>query len=194
LKKSILDHPEIASMSQLTVYAEAQPTQPLFDSRDYERICSELALAGVRFERWNADRPIAEDATSEDIIAAYQHEIDRLVAERGYCSWDVVSMHPAHPQKQAFRQKFLAEHTHGEDEVRFFVRGQGLFVMHVGEQVYALLCEKDDLVSVPANTRHWFDMGPNPVFTAIRLFNNPEGWVAHFTGSDIATRFPLLDN
>jgi len=56
------------------------------------------------------------------------------------------------------------------------------------------LCEKDDLISVPANTKHWFDMGPNPVFTAIRLFNNPEGWVARFTGDAIAEEFPLLDN
>jgi 1,2-dihydroxy-3-keto-5-methylthiopentene dioxygenase len=181
-------------MSQLTIYAESQPTQSLFDSADYELIRAELNHAGVRFERWNADRPIADDASNEAIIAAYQNEIDRLVAEQGYRSWDVVSINPDHPQKDEFRHKFLAEHTHGEDEVRFFVRGHGLFVMHVGDRVYALLCEKDDLVSVPANTKHWFDMGPNPIFTAIRLFNNPEGWVAHFTGDEIASRFPLLEN
>ena len=181
-------------MSQLTIYDESQPVQSLFDSTDYARICSELDRAGVRFERWNADRPLADDASSADIIAAYQREIDRLVAEQGYQTWDVVSMNPDHPQKDEFRQKFLAEHTHGEDEVRFFVRGHGLFVLHIGDKVFALLCEKDDLVSVPANTKHWFDMGPNPVFTAIRLFNNPEGWVANFTGDDIASRFPLLDN
>jgi 1,2-dihydroxy-3-keto-5-methylthiopentene dioxygenase len=60
--------------------------------------------------------------------------------------------------------------------------------------VYAVLCEKNDLISVPANTPHWFDMGPNPDFCAIRLFNNPDGWVAHFTGDEIAARFPLLEN
>jgi len=57
-----------------------------------------------------------------------------------------------------------------------------------------VLCTKGDLISVPANTPHWFDMGPNPNFTAIRLFNNPEGWVANFTGSDIAQRFNRLEN
>jgi 1,2-dihydroxy-3-keto-5-methylthiopentene dioxygenase len=35
-------------------------------------------------------------------------------------------------------------------------------------------------------------MGPQPRFTAIRLFTNTEGWVARFTGDDIAKRFPLL--
>jgi 1,2-dihydroxy-3-keto-5-methylthiopentene dioxygenase len=46
---------------------------------------------------------------------------------------------------------------------------------------------------VPDQTKHWFDMGPEPHFTAIRFFNNPDGWVANFTGDDIAKRFPLFD-
>lgn len=181
-------------MSRLTVYAESQPENPLFQTDDFERIQQQLSAAGLRFERWQADREIAADADDQSIIAAYRDEIDRLVDAEGYRSYDVVSMNPDHPDKDAFRSKFLAEHTHSEDEVRFFVRGHGLFVIHVDDRVYALLCEKDDLVSVPANTRHWFDMGPNPLFTAIRLFNNPEGWVANFTGDDIAARFPLLEN
>jgi 1,2-dihydroxy-3-keto-5-methylthiopentene dioxygenase len=36
-------------------------------------------------------------------------------------------------------------------------------------------------------------MGPAPRFTALRLFNNPEGWVANFTGSDIADRHPRFE-
>ena len=181
-------------MTRLTVYPETQAEQPDLDTEDFSRIQQELSAAGIRFERWQADREIAADADNDSIIAAYQKEIDRLVAEQGYQTYDVVSMNPDHPQKDEFRNKFLAEHTHSEDEVRFFVRGHGLFVIHSDNRVYALLCEKDDLISVPANTRHWFDMGPNPVFTAIRLFNNPEGWVASFTGDDIASRFPLLEN
>jgi 1,2-dihydroxy-3-keto-5-methylthiopentene dioxygenase len=181
-------------MTRLTVYPESQPESPSLQTEDFTAIQQQLSAAGIRFERWQADRDIAADADNESIIAAYRNEIDRLVAEQGYQTYDVVSMNPDHPQKEEFRNKFLAEHTHSEDEVRFFVRGHGLFVIHLGDKVYALLCEKDDLISVPANTRHWFDMGPNPVFTAIRLFNNPEGWVANFTGDDIASRFPLLDN
>jgi 1,2-dihydroxy-3-keto-5-methylthiopentene dioxygenase len=33
-------------------------------------------------------------------------------------------------------------------------------------------------------------MGPQPDFKCIRLFTSPDGWVANFTGSDIASRFP----
>ena len=55
-----------------------------------------------------------------------------------------------------------------------------------------MLCQKNDLISVPNGTRHWFDMGPEPKFTCIRLFTNPEGWVANFTGEDIASRLPAM--
>ncbi len=181
-------------MSQLTVYAESDGKNPLLATEDVDEIRTELGTAGIRLERWKADRDLADDADNETIIAAYQAEIDRLVAERGFQTYDVVSMNPDHPDKETFRKKFLSEHTHSEDEVRFFVRGQGLFTIHANDKVYSVLCEKDDLISVPANTRHWFDMGPNPTFTAIRLFNDPDGWVGHFTGDDIASRFPLLEN
>ena len=181
-------------MSQLTVYAESDGGTPLSVTEDFSEIVEKLGAAGIRLERWQAGRELSDDADNDTIIAAYQSEIDRLVAERGYQTYDVVSMNPDHPEKETFRQKFLDEHTHSEDEVRFFVRGHGLFIMHIEDKVYSMLCEKDDLISVPANTRHWFDMGPNPTFTAIRLFNNPEGWVANFTGDKIASRFPLLEN
>ena len=181
-------------MTQLTIYPEHQSGNVILATDDFEVIIGELGKIGIRFERWEADREIAEDADNDSVTAAYQGEIDRLIDERGYQTYDVVSMHPAHPDKDAFRQKFLAEHTHTEDEVRFFVRGHGLFVIHDDGKVYSILCEKDDLISVPANTRHWFDMGPNPDFTAIRLFNNPEGWVANFTGNNIADVFPQLEN
>jgi 1,2-dihydroxy-3-keto-5-methylthiopentene dioxygenase len=88
------------------------------------------------------------------------------------------------------RAKFLSEHTHSEDEVRFFVRGQGLFSMHIENNIYSIMCCGGDLISVPANTPHWFDMGEEPNFTCIRMFNNQAGWVAKYTGSDIANNYP----
>ena len=117
-------------MSQLTIYAEADSDTALLRTDDLEQIESELGKVGIDIERWAADRDLADDADNDTILAAYKTEIDRLVAERGYQSWDVVSMNPDHPEKEAFRQKFLDEHTHSEDEVRFFVRGHGLFVIH----------------------------------------------------------------
>ncbi|MCY1339792.1 Acireductone dioxygenase [compost metagenome] len=181
-------------MSSLTVYHESQPEQPLKLLTHVEDIAATLAEVGVRFERWAANAPIAPGASQDEVIAAYQHEIQRLKDEQGYVTVDVISLNADNPQKDELRAKFLDEHRHGEDEVRFFVAGRGLFTLHIDDHVYAVLCEKNDLISVPAGTRHWFDMGERPYFVAIRLFNNPEGWVAKFTGEDIARRFPLLED
>jgi len=148
----------------------------------------------VQLERWDASAPVAAGASQEDVIAAYRPQIDRLMAERGYVTVDVISVSRDHPQKDELRAKFLDEHRHAEDEVRFFVAGRGLFTLHIEDMVYAVLCEKNDLISVPAGTRHWFDMGEQPSFVAIRLFNNPDGWTAQFTGERIADQFPRLDD
>lgn len=181
-------------MTRLTIFDEQNPTAPLFTSKDPEAIADELTGAGVRFERWDAGQPVQAGDPQEKVLAAYRDDIDRLIRDGGYQTVDVVSMAPDNPNRAEARKKFLDEHTHGEDEVRFFVDGRGLFTLHIGERIYEILCETGDLLGVPAGTPHWFDMGPEPRFVAIRLFNNPEGWVAHFTGSDIASRFPRLES
>ncbi|MBD9425375.1 acireductone dioxygenase [Pseudomonas sp. PDM15] len=181
-------------MSSLTVYHQSSPDVPNKVLTHLEDIASTLAAVGVHFERWQASAPIQPGAGQEEVIAAYRPQIDKLMSERGYVTVDVVSLNKDHPQKDELRAKFLDEHRHGEDEVRFFVAGRGLFTLHIDDYVYAVLCEKNDLISVPAGTRHWFDMGEFPHFVAIRLFNNPEGWVANFTGDDIASRFPRLED
>jgi 1,2-dihydroxy-3-keto-5-methylthiopentene dioxygenase len=180
-------------MSRLRIFDANDGERPRVDTGDYERMQQLLGEAGVRFERWRAAAPLADDAGPDAILAAYAGEIDRLKAEGGYQSVDVVRMRPDHPERAAIRGKFLEEHTHAEDEVRFFVEGSGLFCLHIGDSVHLVTCERDDLISVPAGTRHWFDMGEHPRFAAVRLFINPSGWVAQFTGDGIARRFPRHD-
>lgn len=189
-------------MSQLTVYAAlpaplagaAPPPEdaPLLRTEDPHEIARALSPHGVRFERWRAATPVTPAMTPEEVIAAYSADVARLQAEGGYVTVDAVSMWPDHPQREALRAKFLSEHTHSEDEVRFFVSGRGLFCLHLDGRVYQVLCCEGDLISVPAGVRHWFDMGAAPRFTALRLFCDPAGWVASFTGDDIAGRFPTL--
>ncbi len=180
-------------MSRLRVFEDARPQQPLLTLHEHAAIARELAQAGVRFERWQAVQPLRSDATQDEVIAAYRADIDRLMAAEGYRAVDVVSLYPEHPDREALRKKFLDEHTHAEDEVRFFVAGSGLFSLHLGTRILEVLCEQGDLIGVPDGTRHWFDMGPAPHFVAIRLFGNSDGWVARFTGDDIAARCPRYE-
>jgi len=181
-------------MSSLTVYHVSTPDIPNKVLTHIEDIAATLGEHGVRVERWQSNAPIQPGASQEQVIDAYRGQIDQLMTECGYQTVDVISLDRDHPQKAQLRAKFLDEHVHGEDEVRFFVAGRGLFTLHIDDYVYAVLCEKNDLISVPAGTPHWFDMGEQPHFVAIRLFNNAEGWVAKFTGEEIASLFPRLED
>ena len=179
-------------MSRLRIFSETAPQTPISVHHDHADVAHELAKVGVRFEQWEASQPIAPGASQDEVIAAYRADIDRLMAEEGYQAVDVISLKPDHPDRATLRQKFLSEHTHSEDEVRFFVAGAGQFTLHLGDKVYDVLCEQGDLIGVPDGTRHWFDMSEAPYFVAIRLFTNKDGWVAQFTGEDIAQRFPRM--
>lgn len=179
-------------MSLLTISPEHQPDQGLRYA-EFADISAQLQTIGVVFERWEASCQFAADADQATVLAAYAEPIARLQNQYGFRSVDVISLTAAHPDKVALRQKFLAEHTHDDFEVRFFVEGCGLFYLHMGDKVYSVLCCQGDLISVPAHTRHWFDLGAEPQLKAIRLFTTPDGWVATFTGSDIGAGYPTLD-
>lgn len=179
-------------MSVLATYDETgRPgAAPVTDGTE---IATQLESLGVQFERWEADRPLAAGASQEEVLAAYADSVEKLNRQYGFQSVDVVSLGPDDPRAGEMRQKFLAEHTHGDFEIRFFVEGRGLFYLHVDGKVHLLLCERGDLISVPAGTTHWFDMGARPDFKCIRFFTTPDGWLGDFTGSGISDRFPDFD-
>jgi 1,2-dihydroxy-3-keto-5-methylthiopentene dioxygenase len=180
-------------MSQLTIFSDTDNSQALLSTRNAKEICEQLNTVGVRFEQWQSRDDIAAGDSQEAVLRAYDSDVKRLIAEQGYQCVDVISIASDHPQKDALRLKFLDEHNHSEDEVRFFVQGQGLFALHIGDKVFEIICKKGDLLSVPANTSHWFDLGSQPNLVAIRFFNNPDGWVANYTANNIASRYSRLD-
>ena len=176
-------------MSRLRTFFANDPATAVTDTSDHSAIARELATIGVAFERWETNDQVSGGDKPEKILAAYREDIDRLVAEHGFQSVDVASVGADNPKRAEIRKTFLDEHFHKEDEVRFFVAGSGLFTLHVDGKVYEVLCEQGDLISVPDGTPHWFDMGADPDFVAIRFFKQPDGWIGHFTGTGIAERF-----
>ena len=167
---------------------------------DPQRIAAELSSLGIGYERCGPGSALDATAGQEEVLAAYRDDVDRLTERGGYQLVDVVRMvpDPGNPEweakAKAAREKFRSEHRHDEDEVRLFVEGRGCFYLHLGDKVYAVVCEAGDLLSVPVGTKHWFDMGTVPEFCAIRFFQKPDGWIGDFTGDPVATRIPTLDS
>ena len=153
---------------------------------DFPEIQRYLRDRGVSLTRWNAAAPLKDDSSQEEILKAYAHEVEPFMKAHGFLSADVISVHPGTENLPALREKFLREHVHGEDEVRFFVDGEGKFWFHFDDgDVACVTCVKGDFLSVPKGFRHWFDLAPKYHVKAIRIFTSKEGWVAQYTGSGI---------
>lgn len=148
---------------------------------------------GIIFEQWKASMPLQDTDSQETILKAYEHELKPYMEKHGYQSADVINVHKDTPNIEAIRNKFLSEHTHSEDEVRFFVDGEGYFFFHLPEskEVFKLLCEKGDFISVPKGYTHWFDLAPRYFVKAIRVFQTQEGWVANYTNSGKEQKYNL---
>ncbi len=156
------------------------------DIRDPAQIKQYMNDRGIIFEQWAASIPLKDSDSPDTILRAYEHELSPYMKTHGYQSADVISVHKDTPNIEAIRAKFLSEHTHSEDEVRFFVDGEGQFFFHLAErgEVFKLLCKKGDFISVPRGVRHWFDLAPKYHVKAIRVFQSPDGWVASYTNSE----------
>ncbi len=145
----------------------------------------------IFFDQWTCDVVFQDNATQEEILDAYSKDLTPFMQQGGYLTADVISINKLTENYDAIRAKFLAEHTHSEDEIRFFVDGKGLFWFNLeNEPIFNLLCEKGDLISVPEGTKHWFDAGEtNPFVKAIRIFIDMSGWVPHYTETKIEQNY-----
>ncbi|HEY0766293.1 MAG TPA: cupin domain-containing protein [Pyrinomonadaceae bacterium] len=155
-----------------------------------DEITSSLAGLGIDYERWTPSHPIADNATAEEILEAYAPEIEDLKRRGGYVTADVIDVSPATPGLDAMLAKFNREHWHDEDEVRFIIAGRGLFHIHSATgSVIAIEVEAGDLIRVPRDTYHWFNLCDDRRIRAIRLFQDTAGWTPHYTDSRVDENF-----
>lgn len=163
------------------------------ETKDPKEIKSFMNERGIIFEQWESNIPLNDSDSQETILKAFDHELGPYMKKHGYVNADVINVHKETPNIEAIRAKFLSEHTHAEDEVRFFVDGEGYFFFHLekSKEVFKLLCEKGDFISVPKGYTHWFDLAPKYHVKAIRVFQTPEGWVANYTHSGKEQKYLL---
>lgn len=157
---------------------------------DQNEVTQYLAKLGIEYERWPSAERVAPEASAEAVLAAYSAEIETLKAKGGYVTADVIDVTAQTPGLEAMLAKFKTEHWHDEDEVRFIIRGRGLFHIHPrdgggqpGGPVIAIEVEAGDLIRVPRGTWHWFDLCADRDIRAIRLFQDKSGWTPHYTNS-----------
>ncbi|MEO1529648.1 MAG: cupin domain-containing protein [Planctomycetota bacterium] len=153
---------------------------------DVDQIVDFLKPFGIWYENWAVEGRVSEDADNDEILTAYAPEIERLKERGGFVTADVINVTPETPNLDAMLAKFDKEHTHSEDEVRFTVRGSGVFHIHPDNgPVFAVQVESGDLINVPAGTKHWFNLCSDRTIRCIRLFEDQSGWTPEYVEAGV---------
>ncbi|WP_298190135.1 acireductone dioxygenase [uncultured Pseudomonas sp.] len=181
-------------MSCLTVYHQSSPEHPNKLLSHVEDIASTLAAVGVQFSQVAVQQPVIAGTASAEVIAASRVQIDQLMSTHGYAAAEVLSLCDERGEgselARALRQEQLCPSAH----LHYYLAGRGVLALHIGEYVYSLLCEKNDLVLLPAGTAHWFDAGEHPRFAVLRVFDSPQVPALVSVAGDFAAAFAGLDD
>lgn len=174
-------------MGLISIPEENRTIADLKEIRDF------LAPHGIWFERWPLEERVDPNAPAEEILKAYDPEIQSLMKKGGYVVADVVNITTETPNLEALLDRFRKEHTHSEDEVRFILRGNGLFHVHPETgPVFAIQVTAGDMINVPKGTKHWFDLCKDKTIRAIRLFQETAGWTPHYVDNGVDSRYSPL--
>jgi 1,2-dihydroxy-3-keto-5-methylthiopentene dioxygenase len=174
-------------MATITIPKEYRQLTDAAEMREF------LAPYGIWYERWQVEDRVDPDASSEEILAAYAPEVERLMQQGGYVTADVINVTPDVPGLQDMLDRFNKEHTHSEDEVRFIVKGRGVFHIHGNDgRVFGIEVEGGDLINVPKGTQHWFDLCADRTIRAIRLFQDKSGWTPQYVEQGVHAGYAPL--
>ena len=81
--------------------------------------------------------------------AEYQPRLDAYKTERGYGTQDQIGLSPDTPNLEAICAKFVDEHLHEDDEVRFVLEGEGIFDVRSNDDRWMrIVVEPGDLIIV----------------------------------------------
>ena len=141
------------------------------------KIKQTLGQFGIAYERWGNRHSSAN--TDSEILVLYEQEISQLKTSANYVTADLVALRPETPNLATICEKFVKEHHHNEDEVRFCVEGEGVFELFPeNAEPLVFKAEPGDLIVVPAKYRHLFYLTETKMIRCIRLFKTQDGWEA----------------
>ncbi len=178
-------------MSHLALFNQFNLQSPYKVSDDFAVQVAELAEDGVYFSKREVLATLPNSKLARDqIIKLYQGLVDEIKRDHNYLYADIAQLRKNDPYSVVARSQYISEHTHSEDEARFFIDGAVLVYIHINEKIHILQCGAGDLLIIPKCVKHWMDIGPEPNFTSIRWYNTKGGLHTEFTGSYVAESTP----
>lgn len=176
-------------MSILSVFHLSSPELPNKVLTHHDDIAATLAEQGVRLERRTDELRIRPGTAQEQVLAECQGLLDQLMTAHGSVAFGLLNRDGLDPTQADLRE----EHVHEAVEVFAVISGRAQVSLRLGDYVHAVLCEKGDVLVVPAGLRRWMDLGDNPFCLALRLFGSEAGMQPQFTGDASVRQFAGMD-
>jgi 1,2-dihydroxy-3-keto-5-methylthiopentene dioxygenase len=178
-------------MSSLTVYPQSSPEHPNKVLGHAEDIVSTLGAVGVRFAQVPLQVPVTAGTDSAEILAASRGQIDLLLSEYAYTSFDLLNLCDERGVAEPVRRQ---AQTCKPAHFYYCLAGRAQLALHIGEYVYSLECVKGDLLLLPAGAVHWFDGGERPRVVMVRGFDSAQVPDFSVLEGDFAMGFAGLDD
>lgn len=173
-------------MSILSVFDRNSPEIANKVLTHHDDIVATLAEQGVRLAHWESGARLRPGSSLDEVLDACRAPLDRLMSEHGSATFNLLSRDGFDAAEVDLRD----EHVHDDEQVFALISGRAQVSLRLGEFVYAVLCEKDDVLVVPAGTPRWLDLGDTPFCLALRLHASEQGGQPRFTGDASARQFP----
>lgn len=177
-------------MSSLAVYQHTSSELPNKILNHADDIASTLAAAGIDYRQVELPAALRPGCEQAEFDAAYGLWLQAFMGKEGYVQQELFNLQRNHPQKLELRARHLDEQSQSTASAWLFLGGFAQLSLHIDDHVYMLQGEKGDLLSLPAGTRYWFDLGEEPHALVVRLSASEDAPVR--TDDDIASRFARL--
>ena len=106
-------------------------------------------------ERRTDELRIRPGTAHEQVLAECHGLLDQLMTTHGSVAFGLLNRDGLDPSQADLRD----EHVHEAVEVFAVIGGRGQVSLRLGDYVYAVLCEKGDVLVIPAGVRRWVDLG-----------------------------------
>ena len=177
-------------MSSLAVHLHTSPELPNKVLNHADDIASTLASVGIAYRRLELPATLRPGCEQAEFDAAVGFWLQAFMGHEGYVQQELFNLQRNHPQKLELRAQHLDEQAQASVSAWLFLGGFAQLSVHLEGYVYVLQGERGDLLTLPAGTRHWFDLGEEPHVLALRLSASDE--TPERSGDDIASRFARL--
>ncbi|AFZ22823.1 hypothetical protein, contains double-stranded beta-helix domain [Cylindrospermum stagnale PCC 7417] len=133
------------------------------------------------------DQDLVTESEKRYILGLHNSVFEFLQQENGYLWCDLQSVHPGSPNLQTQITTYSQYHTHTTAEPIYVLAGEMIygFVRPDGSHVQLLL-QAQDYLHIRAGVEHWCSPSASLHFKAIRYFTNAEGWMPHYTGTQLS--------